>query len=857
MTSPAPAYVTPAPADVARAPGTILAARYRLVGLLGRGGMGEVYRADDLKLGQPVALKFLPPAVATDPSTLARFHSEVRVARQVSHSNVCRIYDIVEADGEHFISMEYVDGEDLSSLLRRIGRLSPDKAVEIARQLCAGVAAAHDAGVLHRDLKPANVMLDGRGRVKVTDFGLAEVAERVNPNEIAGTPAYMAPEQLAGTTPSVRTDIYALGLILYEVFTGNAAFEAHTFEDRTRAGRDSVPPQLSTAVRDIDPAVERIVLRCLEPDPSRRPSTALSVAAALPGGDPLAAALAAGETPSPEMVAAAPVSGALRPGVAWTFFLAALVGLLVAMAISQRFVLLNRIPHDVPPAALQVKAREVLARVSPGRAPVDSVSGFDVKDDYLVFESRHAPDDKWRDNLFRGEPPALTYWYREGPNYLVSDGSPRPTMRDPPLDLAGMSLVELDLSGRLRALTVVPAAEWRPAGAPVDWRYLFEAAGLRLDEMRASTPDRRPPVFADSVHAWEGNWPGRPDLALRVTAASAGGAPVHFAVLGPWSPPGDSEQGRQARPLERLFMPLIIVLIASAALLAVYNLNAGRGDRIGATRLAVYVLALGGLTFVFQSHHVPSIFEVGVLGKVASYYLLQAGIFWVAYLALEPYVRRRTPDLIISWTRLLAGKVGDPLVGRDILYGAVFAAVGTLLNCLHTFLAWRAGQRLMPLSGLPVEDAFDAARAIGTLSTVQIAAIQSGIFAMFLFVILAMLLRRRIFAVAAFFGIAYVFFVLMFEHRTMSGLLFALFPATLITVFVTRFGLLTAVSFHVFLFLSEFYPAIGSLSDWFAPATLVALACSAALAFYGLFVCLGGRPFAGLVVLGDEFAEGR
>ena len=159
------------------APGDLVAERYRIVGLLGRGGMGEVYRADDLRLGQPVALKFLPATLARDPMQLARFHAEVRLARQVSHPNVCRVYDIGEADGRHFLSMEYVDGEDLASLLRRIGRLPQDKAVEIARQLCAGLAAAHERGVLHRDLKPANVMLDGRGQVRITDFGLAALAD--------------------------------------------------------------------------------------------------------------------------------------------------------------------------------------------------------------------------------------------------------------------------------------------------------------------------------------------------------------------------------------------------------------------------------------------------------------------------------------------------------------------------------------------------------------------------------------------------------------------------------------------------------------------------------------------------------
>ena len=174
--------------------------------------MGEVYRASDLKLNQPVALKFLPEEVAAKPGLLDRFHGEVRIARQVSHPNVCRVYDIGEAEGSAFISMEYVDGEDLGSLLRRIGRLPGDKAIEIARKLCAGLAAAHAKGVLHRDLKPANIMIDGRGQVLIMDFGLAALADQVQGAEVRnGTPAYMAPEQLAGKEVSERSDIYALG----------------------------------------------------------------------------------------------------------------------------------------------------------------------------------------------------------------------------------------------------------------------------------------------------------------------------------------------------------------------------------------------------------------------------------------------------------------------------------------------------------------------------------------------------------------------------------------------------------------------------------------------------------------------
>ena len=156
-------------------PGTKIADRYRIVFLAGRGGMGEVYRADDLKLGHPVALKFLPRGVAESSRRFQLFVSEVRLSRQLAHPNVCRVYDIDEVDGQHFLSMEYIDGEDLKGLLRRIGRLPRDKGVEIAQQLCAGLAAAHEKGVLHRDLKPANVMIDGRGQARITDFGLARL----------------------------------------------------------------------------------------------------------------------------------------------------------------------------------------------------------------------------------------------------------------------------------------------------------------------------------------------------------------------------------------------------------------------------------------------------------------------------------------------------------------------------------------------------------------------------------------------------------------------------------------------------------------------------------------------------------
>jgi serine/threonine-protein kinase len=285
-------------------PGTLLGGRYRIIGLLGVGGMGEVYRATDLTLGQSVALKFLPAEAASNQRLLERFHGEVRVARQVSHPNVCRVYDIGEIEGMPFLSMEYIDGEDLASLLHRIGRLPGDKAIETARKICAGLAAAHDKGVIHRDLKPQNIMMNKRGEVLIMDFGLAAIADQlIGAESRNGTPLYMSPEQLRGAGATARSDIYSLGLVLYEIFTGKRPYEASSLQHLLAQQEGAQLPNMSSLAADVDPAVEDAIRRCLDPDPLRRPSSALAVSAALPGGDPLAVALAAGETPSPDKVA--------------------------------------------------------------------------------------------------------------------------------------------------------------------------------------------------------------------------------------------------------------------------------------------------------------------------------------------------------------------------------------------------------------------------------------------------------------------------------------------------------------------------------------------------------------------------
>lgn len=256
--------------------GTLIADRYRIVRHLGSGGMGVVYQAEDLKLGVAVALKFLSKEEAGSHRRLELFLNEVRLARQITHPNVCRIFDVGEVDGRHFISMEHVDGEDLASLLRRIGRLPQDKALSIALEICRGLEAAHDRGILHGDLKPSNLMIDAQGRAKIMDFGLAKFARHPElPAEIAGTPDYMSPERRRGASLSVQTEVYGLGLVLYELFTGRRASRDYERADSTDG------PLPSTILDALDPIVERLIRHCLEADPGLRPSSVGAVSAAL------------------------------------------------------------------------------------------------------------------------------------------------------------------------------------------------------------------------------------------------------------------------------------------------------------------------------------------------------------------------------------------------------------------------------------------------------------------------------------------------------------------------------------------------------------------------------------------------
>ncbi len=545
--------------------------------------MGEVYRADDLTLGQPVALKLLPPHLASDPDRLLRFRKEVAVARKVSHPNVCRVYDIAEHEGQPVLTMEFIDGEDLASVLRRFGRLPEERAIEVARQLCSALAAVHEQGLLHRDLKPQNVMLDGRGKVRLTDFGLASGAdETVDAN--AGTVAYMAPEQLAGREVSVQSDLFALGLVLYEMSTGKKAFAASSRAELARKYEEAAPSKPSSHAGGLNPAMEQAILHCLEKDTKDRPRSVYEVLAALPGGDPLAAAVAAGKTPSPELVADAGEVGLLRPWVGLALLAAVVVGLYLLAVLEDRFALYRRVPPLQSPEILAHQAREHLKHLGHGDEPGDEAYWFRTEADYLrhVAMTELSPN-RW-DALALGQPAALTFFYRRSPQPLVpvqpgpEDDQPALVTATNPLPLvAGMAGVILDGQGRLLEYYAVPASGKGEKGpvVPCDWKPLYDAAELDMRQFTPTTPEWAPAVPSDARDARVGVFPDNPDVAIRVECASWQGKPVSFRIVGAWTvPPFQPRQSKGG-----LYLILFLAFLLSTVLLAIRNLGGGRGDR--------------------------------------------------------------------------------------------------------------------------------------------------------------------------------------------------------------------------------------------------------------------------------------
>lgn len=696
--------------------GTMAAGRYRIASLIGRGGSGEVYAAEDLLLQQTVALKFLAASLNAR-ARAAALLEEVRLARRVRHPNVCQVFDVGEAEGERFVSMEYVRGPNLAEEIRRMGRFAAPKAVHVAQQLCAGLMAIHSAGIVHGDLKPANVMLDERGDVRILDFGISVARDTTAAEKrLLGTPAYLAPERWGEGGATIASDIYALGLVLYEIFTGVRAVVALDPAAYRSEHEERVPPHPSSVAADLDGTVESIIERCLAKDPAQRPQSVLEVARALPGGDALGALVLAGVVPTPERVAEGGREARLsRPlAVALGLVFVALLG--IAAVLMPRVHLVEGTDLPVAPVALADRASGLLRDVGYPPLPYHAY-GFGV---------------------FNGEADLL-FWYRGSPRALVPNAlESSVALVDPPFTEAGMVGVVLAPSGVLRSFVSVGPDPKPVEDEQSELRFLFQRAGLDFERFRPV-----PPAYGRFLHRGKALAWSAVDPPLRVEASTAEGRVVYFEVIEAGQTPLWAEGQPRAdsrRAFGKFTLMFAAVALAGAALLAQGNFRRGVVDRLGARRTAVALLVLGlahGGTDLLSAG-TPSMtlrFLFFIIERAA----LFASAAWIFYAALEPFFRRYWPHALVSWTRLVRGRFLDPVLGRDVLVGACIGCLALISEVVEDRLSESFGgpPHLLPT----LEQLAALSGAWGALGAVLAAALGAVVLSWVQFSLLVLLRR--------------------------------------------------------------------------------------------------------------------
>lgn len=814
--------------------GQIIAGRYQIVKKRAKGGMGEVYEATDLELSQVVALKFLPWERASDQKWIDRLKEEVRLARSVTHENVCRVHSLEFADGQPFLVMEYANDGTLAKL---VGSLNQDRVVAYGRQLCDGLEAIHAKSLLHRDLKPANILIDN-DRALIADLGLAAVAGTIDPSQVgAGTLAYMAPEQLDGREVTRRSDLFALGLVLYELTTGRRPFPGKSRDELLRLYRQA-PEAPSVRVPGLDPALDRVILRCLQFNPKERPASAREVRDALP---PL----------SPEITTKQGGTGRLRPALALWLLGAAVVGIILHALLADRVMAFRQAPVGEDPDNLKQTARKIAVDFGYPKDPKSEA--YMLEWDLDLVNTLVAEPSRWR-NVTDGYTPAMYFWYRRSPTRLVP-GS-RMTPADPPPIVPGMVCVMLDSSGKLIEFHAVPNRS--PTTTDVDsqsWEgRLFAAAGLAREQFgEDNARARRPPVHADKFWSLREKAVEGSSRPLRdVDIAICDGKPVYFRVSERLA--GDKPARDRLEIIAGLTdevsphdstnagtLTLILIILVGGTMLAIRNWRLQRIDWQGSVKVPLICLTLillgriAATSRVWSLEGERSIFMNGL--GVAGFWALILG---VSYLALEPYMRRRWPERLSSWNRLLVGRFCDPLVGRDVLVGVIAGicfAFATKLNAL--LLTW-SGQPTYCLT-TPYYNPFTPAVPGGTLIQLLATAMIRIVCQFVLLLFAGLLFRRESLAALALvvFLMAYNYSVAISpDWTTPIGITLS---AILVVLLMIRFGLLASlIGLYIAMILTSM-PLTIDFSTWYVGGMLLTYAVLTAFTLYGFFVSLDGQ----------------
>jgi hypothetical protein len=490
---------------------------------------------------------------------------------------------------------------------------------------------------------------------------------------------------------------------------------------------------------------------------------------------------------------------------------------------------------------LRQEARDAIARLGYSQASPYVSSGF-LPSQYLTWIEEHDLSVTRWERLKRGQPPGVTFWFRQGAAPLASNGFLRAgevTLSDPPLTMPGTVGLVLDAQGNLRFLHAVPPHDDVQAPAAFDWNRLFAEAGFDATRFTPVASTRVPPLYADARRAWDGAHPDRADVPIHLEAAAVAGRPVYFEVFEPWHTSSLVERLRLVERERGGLVPAtmaLLLFVTGAVLLARRHVLTGRGDPSGAWHLAAVLCALHVVAGLLRA----TLVSFTMLMALVARGLLIGAAVWVAYMALEPFLRRHWPSTIISWTRLLAGRVRDPLVGRDLLIGLLTGVVIQLL--------WQVSLMAPKWFGSPPRISMDLASypqlnglrftAAAILSSVGTAAL-IGTSVILLFFVLSLVLRKRWLAAVA---IPLVLAAVGWSNEGPVGATITLVTYLLTTVVLLRFGLLPLVVSAFITPLLDHTPLTMDAASWYAPNSWMVLAFVTGLAVHTFRVALAGRP---------------
>jgi serine/threonine-protein kinase len=570
------------------------------------------------------------------------------------------------------------------------------------------------------------------------------------------------------------------------------------------------------------------------------------VAAALPGGDPLAAALAAGETPSPQMIAAAGDLTGMSPriGIACLAFIVA--GLAAVWAIGVKVDLLEVAGTETTPEVLRHKARMVLTQLGYTDKAADSVEGFDYETQPLNYAEKQVHGKPDWPSILSKRPRVLVFWYRESPQAMTpawwrdANMTPGiPQQDEPSRDTPGMTFVKLDDQARLTYFEAIPH-QTRPAGAAVaaaNWDELFKLAELDKSQFQPAEAQWTSPGDSDERTAWTGVYPGTA-IPLRIEAAAWMGKPVLFRLISPWTKPAIEHTvsaTETVRILIFMFMGTLMFLVPG--FLAWRNIKRGKADRTGAMRLSVGIFAACILMWILRAHFAAGFGEFALFVLALSSGLFNATVIWTTYLALEPYVRRHWPHSIISYTRLMNGKFRDPAIGRDALYGVVMGTLWLLIFAAKSMITRTLGAQPSTSNANYLEG---ARATLGEWLIHVPESIRGTLMFFFILFILRVLLRNRWLAAGVFVALWTLLQSLGSSHPAIE------IPTEMaiygIAAFsLTRFGLVTLAAAVFTTDSIGGIPITANPSIWYFGSTVFAFSAVFLLAVWAFHAATAGR----------------